>query len=372
MNKRLLYASLISFALALLPGCSDRLDLEDAAFSLALGLDLDKENHLIVYTTTSVFSRDVKKRSQEIEVKTKTVRMSRQELDAYTAGAILGRKTQVLLVGKRILQHEGWFLLLEPFFRDSRNSVTMRVVAVDGPVSDIIYNNPKDKPMLPVFMAGLIDTKYKSSETVRTTLQELHRQMYEKGTTASISEISIDKNVRLTGTTLLDAQGKYADSLNMQETAFLHILKKSVKKSASLTFAIPGKPKTGPFDTDRIAVEAHKIKTKIKTSYRQDKFQFDIHVTMAVALTEKLFAYDVRTKGAQLEKMISEQTQKQIQQLIKKNQKHHIDAIGLGLYARAHEYDQYKKVEDHWGDALATADVNVVVKAIITSMGPVK
>lgn len=153
----------------------------------------------------------------------------------------------------------------------------------------------------------------------------------------------------------------------------MRILQQNVKKTVSLTFSIPGEPKKrGPFNTDKLTVEGEKIKAKVKTSYRQDKFQFDILVTIPVALTEKLFAYDVRRKGNQLENMISEQAQKQIKSLIKKIQKQHIDPIGLGLYGRAHEYDKYKKVEDHWGDALAEADINVAVKVIITMMGPVK
>ncbi|MCZ8515374.1 hypothetical protein O9H85_23775 [Paenibacillus filicis] len=154
--------------------------------------------------------------------------------------------------------------------------------------------------------------------------------MYEKGETPSISEIKKDYEVKLTGSTQLDHTGKYAVSLDMQETIILHILQQNAKKSVSLTFSIPGEPKKrGRFDADKITIEAEKIKTKVKTSYRQDKFQFDIHVTMPAALTERLFAYDVRRKGNQLENMISEQAQKQIKSLIKKIQKHHIDPIGL-------------------------------------------
>ncbi|MNY44410.1 hypothetical protein D3C86_1794380 [compost metagenome] len=64
--------------------------------------------------------------------------------------------------------------------------------------------------------------------------------------------------------------------------------------------------------------------------------------------------------------------QKQFENLLKKIQKHQIDPIGLGLYARAHEYRQYKKVENHWGEALSEADIQVSVKVVLGSIGPVK
>ncbi|MNG37666.1 hypothetical protein D3C84_1250870 [compost metagenome] len=70
--------------------------------------------------------------------------------------------------------------------------------------------------------------------------------------------------------------------------------------------------------------------------------------------------------------MISELTQQQFNNLIKKIQQNQIDPIGLGLYARAHEYRQYKKVEEHWGETLSEADIHLTVKVKIGSTGPMK
>ncbi|UKS28019.1 Ger(x)C family spore germination protein [Paenibacillus sp. HWE-109] len=375
MKIQLLYVlRVLSIAIfvAIIPGCSDRLDMEDVAFSLAVGLDLDKENNLLVYSTNPAFSKNVKKKIDETVVKAQTLRQSRGMLDVRTSGAVLGRKTQILLVGKSILQHEDWFRLLDPYFRDAKNSLSARVIAVDGPVSEIIFFNPEDKPILPIYMIGLIKTASNASETVNTTLQELHRQMFEKGVTPYISEITMEKEVALQGTALLDHKGKYVDSLSVQENILMQMLKKNLKKPITLSLPIPGEPKSGPFNTDRISINVERIKTEINTSYLKDKFQFDIKVNMPVVLAERLFTFDVLNRGEELEKMISVQVQKQFENLIKKIQTHKLDPFGLGLYARAYEYNQYKKVEDHWGDTLADADIHVSVNVTIRSMGPVK
>ncbi len=100
------------------------------------------------------------------------------------------------------------------------------------------------------------------------------------------------------------------------------------------------------------------VKTKIKTTYRQNKFQFDIKIKMPVGLNELLFTYDVSKNGAQLEKIIAKQIQMQFESLIKKIQEHKIDK-------------PYKEVEDHWGEALANADIHISVNVSIGSMGPI-
>jgi len=70
--------------------------------------------------------------------------------------------------------------------------------------------------------------------------------------------------------------------------------------------------------------------------------------------------------------MIEQEVKSKFERLIKKIQDHKIDPIGLGLYARAYQYEQYKKVEDHWAEALAEAKINVSVDVDIKSMGAVR
>ncbi|MBP1995135.1 Ger(x)C family spore germination protein [Paenibacillus eucommiae] len=376
MNKqwrRLTGFLLIVMVVAIVPGCYDRLDLEEASSPFLVGYDLDENNNMIVYVTDPVFSKNVGKKTHEIRVEASTSRDARDKEDARSPGVVHGRKIQIILIGKRMLEHADWFRILDVFFRDARNSLTPRVVAYNGPLSEIIYLNPKDQPMMPMLLTGMVDTKSSRSETVKTTLQELHRQMFEKGMTPYIPEVKVEKKeIVLQGTTLLDHKGKFATALTTQETVLLQMLQKEAKKTVSLTIPIPGKKKIGPFHTDRLSFNTQKVQTQIKTSYPQDHFQFDIHVKMRVTLTEVLFAHKLQDQEEQLEKMLTGQVQKQMDNLISRLKKHRIDPIGLGLHARAHEYEHYKKAEDHWGEAIAESDIKVVVSVEIGSGGPVK
>ena len=79
-----------------------------------------------------------------------------------------------------------------------------------------------------------------------------------------------------------------------------------------------------------------------------------------------------KVKKEELVKLMEKQLQKQFTDLIKKIQKKKIDPIGLGLYARAYHYKQFKKVDNDWGKALAESKINVSVNVKVNSYGAVK
>lgn len=184
MKLRTVGASLILLAVCLASSaCTDQLSLEEAATPLALGMDLDENEKFHFYSSIPVFSKNIKKKGQEIAGEADTLRQSRSIQDAQTGGSNQGRNYQVVLLGRHFLKYEDWFPMLDVLFRDARNTVTDRVIAVDGPVKDLIYLNPPDQPLLPILLRNMIDTKTKRSETYATTVQEFHRQFYDKGLT---------------------------------------------------------------------------------------------------------------------------------------------------------------------------------------------
>lgn len=372
MNRRLI-SSLLILTVLMLTGCSDQLTLENAATPLAFGIDLDENNKMHYYSTMPIFIRKKDRQSQQSSGTTNTLRQAKTKQDAFTAGNWQGRNLKVILIGKRLVQYEGWFKMLDVLFRDARNTVMDRVVIVDGNVSDLFRLNNKEQPQMPILIRGMVDTKSKRSETYATTVQELHRQFYEKGVTPYVAEIKIIKNdIGLEGAALLSEKGKYVTSLHAQETVLLSLLQKKAKAGIGLSYRIPSEPKTGPFATDIISFSASKIKTKIKTSYQDNRFQFDYHIKMTITLSERLFAFDVLNNGNELEELIVKQMKAELEKLIKKLQKHQIDPIGLGVYARAFQYKKYKKVEDRWGEAIKDATINVKLDLKIEAMGPVK
>lgn len=367
----LLCMMLISFAL-LASGCGDRRNLEDLTITLILGLDLDDRNNMIIYESSPVFDKMAKDKEEEFGFRASTFREAQAKFDSTVTALTVYGKTEVFLVGKKLLEHKEWSKVLDHFYRDSKMSVTAVVVAVDGPVSEIVQMNSADKPRLPLFLSKLIDTSSRRHLTVKTTLQELRRQMSDRGMTATISEIRKRNDIEVYGTALLDGQGNYTAGLDFEDTPLLKMLRKE-KGDISLNLKVPPvKNNDTFFNQNQLTIAVYDPAVKVKTDYIDGRFRFDLDIRLTVRLLERLFPFDVRKETEKLERIIGDQLKSRFQGVIETIQKHRIDPVGFGSYARAFRYREWKQVQDHWGEALADADVNVKVQAKIKYMGAVK
>ncbi len=176
----------------------------------------------------------------------------------------------------------------------------------------------------------------------------------------------MDKKIRLSGSALLDHSGQYKLSISTKENQLLTMLEGKQKKDYFITIPVSlGNSKNGkPYITFTNAVL--KVKKKVKDNGR---FVFDINVNSKITITEQLFPYDFEKKQAKFEKSIANELEDEFNQLIHKIQKAQIDPLGLGLYARAYTYPEWKKVQDHWGKTLAKSKINIHVKTEIKSIG---
>lgn len=145
--KRTLCCSVLMLML-FLTGCTDRLSVENVTFILLVGIDVDEEDHVVYSLSSPVFSKEAKKKEEELEVRAMTMRNARENFDRSVVASTLGGKVQVILLGKRIFEHKDWFQLMDVFYRDNKDTVLPTVVLVDGKVSDLINFAPKDKPRL--------------------------------------------------------------------------------------------------------------------------------------------------------------------------------------------------------------------------------
>lgn len=356
-----------------LPGCADQMNLEDITLTLAAGIDLNEKNELVVYLSSPVFNKEARDKEEEYGVEALTFKQSRRKFDNVVTALTVAGKVQVMLIGKRVVEHPGWFVITDSFFRDARNSLNARMVVVDGPVSEVIMASPKDKPRFPIHLAKLIDTANKRNNMVRKTLLQLHREMKEKGITPSMTELKKKGSVNISGTALLDHRGKYVMRLAGHENPLLLILQHRMEPGdTTLTLTLPVEPGVEEIHSNMTTLALRNPSVKTKTSFQDGRFHFDVHVKMPAVISERVFPYDMRKNFKKFEEMVAKEIDKQIERLIRKCQRKKVDPFGFGLYARAFEYKHWKQVEDNWGEAFAKAEVNVTVKATIRGMGSVR
>ncbi|QDX95416.1 Ger(x)C family spore germination protein [Brevibacillus laterosporus] len=366
---------IIVFLLVCLTGCYDQHELEKVTLALTVGLDLDQKNNLLVYQRSPVFSREAKTKTEKYGILATTIQQSYTNFDAVDTAYTEGGKTQSLLMSKRLLQNKRVFPYLDVLYRDPKNATSLRMIAVEGPVSDIINFDPVDKPRLSLFLAQLVDTAVHRHITQKVTLRQFHYMTTEKGMTPFMSEVKKEKKeVRVLGTALLDKRGYYRASLNLRESALLDLLRNNQKEPYTFTIPVHFPDSEDNSRKKNITLATTLKKQTVNTMYEQGVFQFDINMKLTAAITERTFRLNLESEKEKkkIEAMIEKEINKQVAALLTKLQRHQVDPIGLGLYARAYQYKEWKNVQEIWPATFSKASLRFSAHVDIKNIGALK
>jgi Ger(x)C family germination protein len=351
----------------------DKVDLEDATITLLAGVDLNEENELLFYLSSPVFSKEAKAKSEEFGVKAKSFREARFRMDELVTGLTLSGKIQVIILGKRLLQHPEWFRILDVMFRDARSTVNARVVAYDGEIKDLFHFKPKDKPRLALHLTKLIDTANHRNLTAKTRVQELHRQMTDLGITPIITELKKkDSVVQVMGTALLNKKGKYAKLIQPPESILLQMLLYEKRGEIALSIPLSEEREEDKVVEGWISFYVKEVSNKITPSYQNGRFRFEVRQKLKIAISERLFPYNMDKDYKKMEQEIAKELTKRYEKLVKKCQMANTDPFGFGIYARAYQFQEWKKVKDNWPKAFAKSTVHIVPEVSIKGNGLVK
>ncbi|MCI0763730.1 Ger(x)C family spore germination protein [Bacillus sp. TL12] len=357
---------LTCFLLTLLTGCSDRLDLEKQSISLIYGFDTDKKGKLTVYNLIPNFNEDVEKKYEVHESRVNTSREAKEMFNSSSNGLVSTEKLQLILFSQNLLEKKGAMPYLDVWYRDPKNTGSMRIVAVKGPVSSIIYNDFKDKPPLPEYLTDLTNTNRLYNRTAFTTFHKFHQQSFNKGITPAISEVEKGKReLVVTGSALLTRRVIYKMSLNRTESALLLMLQKEATPPVSLTIRIPSAAVAIPSSLRNtkekgfVTINVLDINRDISTRYNGNHFVFDIKMKLKVSIAERTFDIDMKKDTVKLTALITKQLEKDFNDLIYKVQRQKLDPFGFGDYARAFQYKHWKEIENEWPHTFSEASVKV-------------
>lgn len=372
MRKRLILMVSLCLLMTLVTGCTMEKStrLENLDLVLLLGLDVDGKGNLVVYQNNPVFYKVAKKNAQSLRTKATSLRQAIYQFnDSSYAGVVTG-KMQVVIVSKKLLEKRSLISTLDSVYRDPKNAVNADIIATDNNVGDVAALQPQDKPRLAVYLKQLVDSSYLMKRSAKTTLQQFHYQTLEKGMTPFMPEIRIAKeNAKIIGISLLNEEGKYAFSLNQKETPYFFLLRKDIGGSVPFHIKIPAHAINKKNATGELTFTLENAKYKLKTGYKYEHFSYRMKVSMNVVVNECTLRFDEKKDKKTLEAFIARQIQQNSESLIKKIQKHQVDPIGFGRYARAYQYQAWKNVQNDWGKAFSKAHIEVDPKVQILSFG---
>ncbi|MEV2910619.1 Ger(x)C family spore germination protein [Paenibacillus larvae] len=362
--------TLLSLSILVLAGCGDQVIVENATLALVYGMELE-DDRLNIYEINPVFNKNAEKKYEVYKVSTDTTRHARPLFNSKMNGQLVTGKLQLLMFSEDMLKKEGIMPFLDSLYRDAKNAANMRLITVKGSISSILNSEFKDKPILPTYLTNLIDVGKKTNQAVFLTGQEFHTQAFEKGITPAITEIEKkEKNIQISGSSLLDNRGKYKASLSRRESALLLMLQRKAYMPLSLTLTMPTEDllenKNGK---GFITMTVFNTKRKVKTRFSQGQFVFDVHLKMEVAIEERTFEANIDNELRKFTKVLNEHIKKELDALLEKIQQNKLDPIGFGIYARAFCYPEWKKVKDNWPETFAEAKVNIYPNITVREHG---
>ncbi|OPA06173.1 Ger(x)C family spore germination protein [Bacillus cereus] len=366
-KRKLIYYGLSFFLL--LAGCSNQRHLEDLSLNLILGLDIDKQNRLQVYVVSPVFTKESNGKEEITHVQSITLRGSREQLDERVMGMIVGSKTQVILIGQRLLQKKQWIQYLDSFYRDPQNNVNAQMVAVEGPIARVFQYNSKNKPRLSFYLTKLLTTAYQRNNTVRTSLQHFREQILEKGITPSIARLKKSHLFQINGSVLLDDNQRQRMSISSLETKWLQMLRKTRKGDFPIACSLV--PNVNNPKGNHVNFSILNMHTKTKVTYNRG-FHFYVDVSMKIQITEFSPLFSIQKKNSVLEKEIEKSLNIHLQRFVQKIQKHKIDPIGYGNYARAYSYPEWKNIKGNWGTSFAQSKIHIKTHVKIMGIGTIQ
>lgn len=366
MTKKWLFGFII--VAIFFTGYSTRIPLENGALILLIGVDKGANKNLIVGTSTTVFKGKSKKNTFEEVVEAPSVYSAFSKINTKTTGYLTSSKAQILLIGKEFTKQPNWPNKLDAIVRDPSSTSNIKLIQVDGQIRDFFSIKPPNNLSISMYLQDIIQASLYDNMIVPSDIQEVLRQKNEEGMTQTIPIIKKENNaVQTKGIAFFDQSSRYVTSLPSKDVPIYSLLKKEKLQGRMILNIILNDSAS---DKSRIvSVLIEKANRQIDVGFKNDKFQFDIKLDIALSIIEGVNGPTITSNDDQgkiislLERQITKSIDKELNKVIKKIQSNKIDPIGLSMYARANQYQQWKLHKKNWGNKISNS--NIKIKTLI-------
>ncbi|WP_158289246.1 Ger(x)C family spore germination protein [Paenibacillus flagellatus] len=353
--------------LLLLPGCADYNELDKLDLVLALGFDRTEDGDLQVTGISPVFSESAKTKQDVFRVQSRSLRESREKMNAVSNGTVVAGKVQMVLVGKRLLEHTTLFPHLDIMYRDAKTTTNAYLVAVDGTVSELMTASYPGKPAVQMYLRNMMDSAVRNGLTANVTLQKYHYMYYDRGSTAFLPEIARrGSELTVNGVALLNARDRYEMSLNRTETKQLLMLRNEAEFPMMLTADLPANGKRLP-----VSFSVKKARPRFRIEWQKTphiRVSLDLHAEV----TEYPSESELTKSIPELERNISRYFDRELSALLRKLQEHRVEPIGIGGRIRSLQHGRWKTIGENWPDTFAQSKVTVRTNVVIKRHGILK
>lgn len=358
----------------LLTGCWDKIEINNRAFVLALGLDQYETKNEFLLTLAipnlavvtgqasgdPAYIRQVKDQSIQGAYKQMSTRMSKQ---------INVENLEVIIFGVGLLNNP--YMVKEVFDHFERNpsysrNLPVLVSKITG--EKILKVKPQGSGVVSGYIAGIFknNSQYLSFFN-KMYLGNMLQEALEYDGNFMIPEITGSNDEVMVGGAAVMKQFEFGGWLNESEVRSIAWVRDTVKDT-QVNFE---------YMTTTIPFVFTDSRTKIRFDLEEDHLTIFIELITEGEVTEFVF-YDrgeLQDEGyiKLLEDTMALQMKQEIEALIKRLQKEFkVDLLRLDQHLKIFDKDLYLQTEEHWDEFFSASEINVDVKVQVRRFGEVK
>ncbi|PQQ47702.1 Ger(x)C family spore germination protein [Bacillus thuringiensis] len=357
-------------------GCSEKIPLEKASLILLVALDKSSDDEMKVGVSVPLFHHKEQKNTVEHWVRANSIYSGFSKIERRLTGYITPAKAEIILIGSKLAREDNWFQALDSSFRDPQAAINAKILMVDGDPEKVLQVQRPDKPLLVSYINDVIETSIHSNQAISSTVKQLLKEKNEPGMTQTIPVIKTERNqITTEGLALLNKNGKYLTKITKEDVKIFNLIYKS-KKTGRTILHFPLSENYSNQQSN-LSVLVKNTKRSINVDFHENKFMFDIDIDLDISLLERTNykspkGFEVSDQGERKIKIqIQKELEKKLISMFHDFQKNKIDPIGLSMYAKAYQYNEWKKAKQNWLEHLSKAQININTHIKIKDIGTI-
>ncbi|MEW9050560.1 MAG: Ger(x)C family spore germination protein [Neobacillus sp.] len=356
----------ILLCVLLTAGCAQKKIIDDLALINAVGYDKtnNKEEPLKVTVTFPMISKDGQYDRKTITVYGKSSKEAKGKVRYQTNLLLESGQLRVALFGSELAK-EGLVPYVDTIVRDP--SIGSRVMLALGKneANDILTLQINNEGQNATYLEQFITKLNIESRAVHYNIHQFLRDYYDDGIDPVMPVFKVEKkNIAFDGVGLFQGD-KLKKILNTSDTNILFLLRKKVKHG-NIGLEIETKEEKKAHIMLSYVQTTHRIKVKME----KDKPVVTIYLKVVGDILEYMGKDDLTDPKIkkEAENSISDELNKQGEEMIKQLQGLQVDPLGVGGYVRNKmNYKEWKEID--WYDLYKDMNIGLKMEVKINSSG---
>lgn len=378
--KKIKIIFLFILIISMLTGCWDKVEIEDRAFAMAIGIDSTNKskNYLVTFQFPNVKQATSgtggggggggKPNFSISEIGDTVFSASRHISTRLNKRLFLGH-TKAIILGKDVVSDKNKFLeILDTLDRSYELSRKLHILVTSGKAQDILLKNYKFDPDVGVYIDNIFKQYNRTSIFPNIDYNKVTKSLHDTNGNAVIPKITSGKDeLKIAGSAIIKdykLAGWLSDEENMGYMWLMNLV-----KGGDVAFEMPtdGGTVKVPFNITnttmrrQVAEENGKIVYKIKFDVEGDVTEYSFLKHGAMFNTNVLKTMENKANNT-IEGMIYKALSR-----FQKDLK--VDMIGVGDYIEKYNPGLWEKIAPTWEDKFPEVEVRATVSTHIRRIG---